>query len=98
MRFQLILAFAGALMTEALCGGAVPTDPGQVLERTCFQTDKEWTPQGNLRSDVAIVYGIDEGLPERIGSWREHGYRIHVMTGVAWGRYQDYLYGRFDGT
>ena len=25
------------------------------------------------------------------------GYRIHVMTGVSWGRYQDYLYGRFDG-
>ena len=30
-------------------------------------------------------------------TWREHGYRIHVMTGVSWGNYQDYLYGRFDG-
>jgi len=69
----------------------------QVLERTCFQTGKEWTPQGNLRSDVAIVYGIDTNLPARIATWREHGYRTHVMTGVAWGQYQDYLYGRFDG-
>jgi hypothetical protein len=77
---------------------AFPTDTNQVLERTCFQTGKAWSPQGNLRSDVAIVYGIDAHLPERIETWREHGYRIHVMTGVAWGQYQDYLYGRFDGT
>ena len=46
---------------------------------------------------MAIVYGIDTNLPARIETWREHGYRIHVMTGVAWGEYQDYLYGRFDG-
>jgi hypothetical protein len=73
------------------------TDTNQVLERTCFQTGSAWSPQGNLRSDVAIVYGIDTNLPARIATWREHGYRIHVMTGVAWGEYQDYLYGRFDG-
>jgi hypothetical protein len=36
-------------------------------------------------------------LPKRVESWREHGYRIHVMSGVSWGQYQDYLYGRFDG-
>ena len=74
-----------------------PVDTNQVLERTCFQTGGAWSPQGNLRSDVAIVYGIDTNLPVRIETWREHGYRIHVMTGVAWGEYQDYLYGRFDG-
>ena len=72
-------------------------DPAQLLERTCFQTGKGWSTNSNLRSDVAIVYGIDAGLPERIATWREHGYRIHVMTGVSWGNYQDYLYGRFDG-
>ncbi len=75
-----------------------PPDPGQILERTCFQTGKPWSPQGNLRSDVAITYGIDADLPKRIETWRQRGYRIHVMTGVAWGQYQDYLYGRFDGT
>src|ERR1700677_374415 len=74
-----------------------PPDANQILERTCFQTGKAWSPQGNLRSDVAIVYGIDKNLPARIETWRERGYRIHVMTGVAWGEYQDYLYGRFDG-
>ncbi len=70
--------------------------PQQLLERTCFQTGRPWSGAANLRSDVAIVYGIDPGLPQRIQTWRDHGYRIHVMTGVSWGAYQDYLYGRFD--
>lgn len=74
-----------------------PLDPKQSLERTCFQTGSAWSPNGNLRSDVAIVYGIDPGLSSRIQTWRDRGYRIHVMTGVSWGNYQDYLYGRFDG-
>ena len=74
-----------------------PADPDQAQERTCFQTDRAWNPYNNLRSDVVLAYGIDKGLPERIGTWRDRGYRIHVMTGVSWGQYQDYLYGRFDG-
>ncbi len=73
------------------------SDTNQVLERTCFQTGASWSEKSDLRSDVAIVYGIDPKLPDRIKTWRDHGYRIHVMTGVAWGQYQDYLYGRFDG-
>ncbi len=72
-------------------------DTNQILERTCFQTGQPWSEKGNLRSDVALVYGIDRSLPDRIQTWREHGYRIHVMTGVSWGQYQDYLYGHFDG-
>ena len=74
-----------------------PPDPAQALERTCFQTSRPWVETANLRSDVAIVYGIDPGLPKRIETWRNRGYRIHVMTGVSWGNYQDYLYARFDG-
>ncbi len=73
-------------------------DPLQILERTAFQTIRPWAPAINLRSDVAIVYGIDPALPGRLQTWRDHGYEIHVMTGVSWGHYQDYLYGRFDGT
>jgi hypothetical protein len=74
-----------------------PIDPRQHLERTSFQTSKPYSDNGNLGSDVAMAYGIDASLPARIETWREHGYRIHVMTGVAWGNYQDYIYGRFDG-
>jgi hypothetical protein len=75
----------------------VPIDPKQSLERTCFQTSQPWSEHGDLGSDVAIAYGIGATLPERMQSWREHGYRVHVMTGVAWGNYQDYIEGRFDG-
>ncbi len=90
-----LLVASPLLGTEALV--ALPPDPQQERERTCFQTGAAWSSIANLRSDVAIVYGIDSGLPQRIQTWREHGYRIHVMTGVSWGSYQDYLYGRFDG-
>lgn len=76
---------------------AWPAETFQHLERTCFQTGGAYRDAVHLGSDVAIVYGIDPGLPKRIESWREKGYRIHVMTGVSWGNYQDYLYGRFDG-
>ena len=44
-----------------------------------------------------MCYGIDPVVGARIAQWKAQGYRVHVMTGVAWGEYQDYLYGRFDG-
>ncbi len=96
-------ALAGLLSVVSISSAAenpppFPADTNQALERTCFQTGAAWSPNGNLRSDVAIVYGIDTNLPARMETWRDRGYRIDVMTGVAWGQYQDYLYGRFDGT
>lgn len=80
----------------ALATEEPPMKPSR-LERTSFQTAGPCRPQTDIKSDVAIVYGINESLPSRIASWRERGYRIHLMTGIAWGNYQDYLYGRFDG-
>jgi hypothetical protein len=46
---------------------------------------------------VAVCYGIEANIGERIAQWKAQGYIPHLMTGVSWGRYQDYLYGRFDG-
>jgi hypothetical protein len=66
-------------------------------DRLSFQTGPGWSARVNLNADVAMVYGIDPTLPQRMQSWREHGYHVWVMTGVAWGEYQDYLYGRWDG-
>ena len=66
-------------------------------ERTCFQTARPWSPELDLRSDVAIVYGVNSSFESRLKSWRDRGYRVHLMTGVAWGGYVDYLDGRFDG-
>lgn len=98
MKFSIFLPILLALPSPAREQPPdTPLDPAQLLERTCFQTAKPWSPQGNLRSDVALVYGIDKTLPERVASWKNRGYRVHLMTGVAWGEYQDYLYGRFDG-
>jgi hypothetical protein len=93
----LVIASVSYLFGE---GSPAPfsTDTNQVLERSCFQTGKPWTPQTDLRSDVAIVYGIDSNLPARAATWRDQGCRVHVITGAAWGEYHDYLYGRIDGT
>jgi hypothetical protein len=74
-----------------------PTDDRRAGQRLSFQTEKGWSPRENLNADVAMCYGIDKTLPQRLASWRDHGYIVELMTGVAWGEYQDYLYGRFDG-
>jgi hypothetical protein len=66
--------------------------------RLSFQTHDPYRPRVHLNADVAMVYGIDKTLPHRIKTWRDKGYTIHVMTGVAWGDYQDYYFGRWDGT
>ncbi len=66
-------------------------------ERTAFQESAPYTPQTDSRADVAIVYGLDPTFETRVDQWRQAGYRIHVMTGVAWGSYQDYVRGEWDG-
>jgi hypothetical protein len=66
-------------------------------ERLSFQTSGPWSPRTNLNSDVAMVYGIGPRMPANIETWKQHGYIVQVMTGVAWGQYQDYLNGQFDG-
>jgi len=75
-----------------------PADPGQAGERTCFQTQVPWDPMLQLRSDVAICHGVNPSLPGRIAECKAQGYIPHVMTGVSWGDYRDYLLGHFDGT
>jgi hypothetical protein len=78
-------------------GSSTMQDPGQTKERTVFQTGSAYSDKLNLRGDVAIVYGFDKSMPDRVKAWRDRGYRIHLMTGVSWGEYQDYYFGRWDG-
>lgn len=66
-------------------------------ERTCFQTPRSFQPEIDIQADVAVCYGPRGNLGDRVASWRTHGYRTHFMTGIAWGNYQDYFGGRFDG-
>src|SRR3954468_18106609 len=76
LRILLLFAYATMFATTELAA-EFPLDPEQTLERTCFQTDASWSDIANLRSDVAIVYGVDADLPARIQTWRDRGYRIH---------------------
>ncbi len=66
-------------------------------ERVTFQTGQPWTPRTNLNADCAIVYGLGTKQLTNLQSWRDHGFTADLMTGVAWGSYQEYLGGRFDG-
>jgi hypothetical protein len=34
---------------------------------------------------------------QRVQSWRDRGYHVAFMTGIAWGSYQDYFSGKWDG-
>jgi len=70
-------------------------------EKTAFQTSSPWIPQIDVRADIAIVYGANDyknmTFAERVDSWRKRGYTTHFMTGIAWGQYQDYFLGKWDG-
>ncbi len=74
--------------------------------KTTFQTGSQWKPVLDTRADAVMVYGIggnpsDRHKPtsfeQRVKSWRDRGYTIHYMTGIAWGEYQDYFTGKWDG-
>ena len=75
-------------------------------EKTVFQTSRGWMPEIDIRADAAIVYGVDgnpsdrngkSSFEERVSSWSDEGYQVHFMTGIAWGSYQDYFLGKWDG-
>jgi hypothetical protein len=94
----LIVALLGLFFPGAAnAGEQLPPDPGQARERTSFQTGAHWDPMLQLPADVAMCYGVGPDIGGRIKEWKDRGYIVHVMTGVAWGNYQDYLYGKFDG-
>ena len=36
-------------------------------------------------------------LMNGLKGYRQHGYNVQFMTGIAWGNYQDYFTGKWDG-
>ena len=70
-------------------------------EKTAFQTASPWLPQIDVRSDIAIIYGAGDRagmtFEQRVQSWRDKGYKTDFMTGIAWGSYDDYFLGKWDG-
>ena len=65
-------------------------------ERTGVQEARDWDPRYDVQCDFVMVYGF-HNLKERIAHYKRRGYVVHLMTGVSWGEYQDYLFGKFDG-
>ncbi|WP_316795252.1 hypothetical protein [Pedobacter agri] len=69
-------------------------------QKTSFQISAPWSPDYDVRSDIAMVYGInDDGgkFEERVKGYRDKGYEVQFMTGIAWGQYKDYFLGEWDG-
>ena len=67
------------------------------MERTTFQQQGRLGDEFDLRTDVAMPYGINERELAALDTYKDAGYVMHLMTGVSWGNYTDYLDGKFDG-
>ena len=63
---------------------------------TGCQEHSAWSPETDLQFDFIMVYGADSTMPERMRAYRERGYVLSLMSGCAWGDYQDYLTGQWD--
>lgn len=83
------------------CTSPVTMKRGAEREKTAFQTNTPWKETMDNRADIAIVYGMDEtpemSFEQRMQTWKDRGYRIHYMSGIAWGGYHDYFMGKWDG-
>ncbi|HIJ65809.1 MAG TPA: hypothetical protein HPP77_07640 [Candidatus Hydrogenedentes bacterium] len=77
------------LVVPALCLRAVADNP--VRDNTCFQIAAPYSPEVDIDADMAIVYGVNDTFPERVAVWREKGYAVGMMTGIAWGAYAEYF-------
>lgn len=66
-------------------------------ERTGFQSGSNLIESTDCQCDFVMVYRLDSTTAERIKEHKEKGYVVHLMTGISWGHYTDYLYGRWDG-
>lgn len=97
--------YTGILTATMLClSGTACYSKDNV--KTTFQSSQEWRPTIDNRADAVMVYGIGgnpsdrtsvKSFESRVRSWKDRGYIIHYMTGIAWGEYQDYFTGKWDG-
>ncbi|MEO8111270.1 MAG: hypothetical protein ABI594_14605, partial [Ginsengibacter sp.] len=87
--FSLMIAYTGA--------SSQSFKTTQLPEKTSFQESAPWSAAYDIRTDIAMVYGMDSTFNERVEDYRKHGYNVQFMTGIAWGNYQDYFTGKWDG-
>ena len=99
-----IACMAGLTLAAGACA---PRDSQPPTDKTTFQTSQAWSEYIDNRADAVMVYGVGGNpsdrerrslsLEDRLASWRERGYTTQFMTGIAWGEYQDYFTGKWDG-
>ena len=92
MKKILSLIFACSLMLIGCKESNKTNKTVKQTEKTIFQTAQPWKPTIDIRSDVAIIYGV-RGNPsdekpsmtfeERVQSWRDKGYKTHFKIGRA---------------
>ena len=83
------------------CGASTPQqDP----VKTTFQSSRIYQPNIDPKADAMMVYGVGpedqnhpHALENRIKGWKDAGYTVHFMAGIAWGGYADYFDGTWDG-
>lgn len=73
------------------------TDRKREEERTGVQTSQPWGGEYDLQSDFVMVYRLNDTTKERVRQYKARGFIVHLMTGVSWGQYADYLDGAYDG-
>ncbi len=66
-------------------------------ERTGFQDSVFPLENTDFNCDFVMVYGLRDTIVQRIEEYKKLGYVVHLMTGISWGGYVDYLYGEYDG-
>jgi len=98
LAFLLLPVFFSCTGTQGVC----PADGGDGV-KTTFQTGAPWSAEVDNHTDAVLVYGAGgdsargTALEQRVESWRSHGYYAQFMAGIAWGGFQDYFYGGWDG-
>ena len=98
------LNILAAMLAAVSCAAPVKTADDT---KTTFQTSRAWMPEIDNRADAVMVYGVGgnpsdknqgkSSVEHRIATWKERGYKVDFMTGIAWGGYQDYFTGEWDG-
>ncbi len=102
MKRYFVYFFLPAFFACAGAGGVQPVSSGDGV-KTTFQTGAPWSAEVDNHTDAVLVYGAGgdsvrgTALEQRVETWRSHGYYVQFMAGIAWGGFQDYFYGGWDG-
>jgi hypothetical protein len=86
-----VTTVALALVVLPAFAGDNPAPPSTLgPDRTSFQEWSTYNTKLDLGSDMAMVYGVRADFAERAKVWRDKGYTVSMMTGIAWGGYEEY--------